>query len=205
MSKVNELLENIKNNYNVGKMAIVLGIVLCAVFFYFFTTRGGDEIVIEEDSGETSTTENVEPAESKNRESTIFVDISGEVKNCGVYEMKEGDRVFHVIEKAGGLKKNADVEAINQAQVIIDGEKIVIPRKGKGNTSLEQGGDNGKININTADIAKLDEISGVGPSTANKIIEYRENSGTFKNIEDIKNVSGIGDKTFEKIKNDICV
>ena len=102
-------------------------------------------------------------------------------------------------------------DAINQAELVTDGQKILIPSKMEEGASAEETAgtekstDNGKININQADSTMLQEIPGVGPATADKIIQYREVNGRFQTIEDLKNVSGIGDKTFEKMKDKVCV
>ena len=116
---------------------------------------------------------------------------------------------------AGGLTTNADTTTINQAEKIEDGQKIVIPSKSEGQTQGEEGGSgssgsgqsktNGKVNINTADSTALQEIPGIGPSKADKIINYRNSNGKFKSIDEITNVSGIGQKTFESIKEYLTI
>ena len=142
------------------------------------------------------------------RESLMYVDIEGEVKKPGVYKIKDGDRVFQVIAKAGGLTDDADLSSINKAEIVTDGQKIHIYKKGE--NSPRNGGDPigdqaGKININQADESKLQDITGVGPSMASRIAEYRKTNGRFKTIEDLKNVSGIGDKRFESMKDMITI
>ena len=142
----------------------------------------------------------------------MYVDISGCVKSPGIYKIKRNTRLFEVIELAGGLTKDADYNGFNQAEHIEDGDKIIIPAKNQesDSASASQGNNatasnNGKININTADSAALQEIPGVGPATAEKIISYRETNGRFRNKEDLMNVSGIGEKTFEKMKDMITI
>ena len=110
-----------------------------------------------------------------------------------------------VIEKAGGLKKNAEMDQINRAEIVTDGQKIVIPAKGETIAASGGAAASGLININTADSTALQEIPGVGPATAEKIIAYRTENGRFASKEDIKNVSGIGEKTYEKMKDKITV
>jgi len=151
----------------------------------------------------------------------ILIDVAGAVNNPSVVELPEGSRIYQAIEKAGGLKESADLRSTNQAEILTDGQKIYIPTKeeleGTDSTKKSGGtisftlpydtssGSSGLININTADSAKLQELTGVGPSTAEKIISYRNENGKFNRIEDIKNVSGIGEKTFEKLKDKITV
>jgi len=158
----------------------------------------------------------------------VYVDIGGAVKHPMLAELPTGSRVEDAIEAAGGLKKNADMTEVNRAQILVDGEKIYIPEEGEtaaGGGSGSGGGgsgsagsgissasgadmvgiSSGRININTADVTLLQQLTGVGPVTAQKIVDYREQNGRFQSIEDIKNVSGIGDKTFEKMKDDITI
>lgn len=153
--------------------------------------------------------------ESENQK--IYVQIAGEVKYPGVYEMEKDDRVFQLIEKAGGVTEYADISSINLSKKLIDGEKVVIFAK-KETTNLEEkntitsqtGTTNSKtnsnlININTATKQELESLPGIGPTLAQRIIDYREKNGYFQTIEDIKKVSGIGDKKFEAIKDLITV
>lgn len=133
----------------------------------------------------------------------------------------EGTRLFEVIKVAGGLTDEAFTEQINQAEVVVDGQKVVIPsfEDNNGTAAFGSSGNiggtgepaalgkdsQGRININLADSSVLQEIPGVGPATAEKIIAYREENGKFSQIEDIKMVSGIGNKTFQKMKDKITV
>ncbi len=149
---------------------------------------------------------NTEDLEEK---SLMYVDIEGEVLRPGVYKINDGDRVFQVIAQAGGLTEEADLNTINKAEVVTDGQKIHIYKKGevadcgKGGSSAGEYG--GKININQADESKLQDIPGVGPSMASRIVEYRKTNGRFNTIDDLKNVSGIGDKRFESMKDMVTI
>lgn len=141
---------------------------------------------------------------------TIVVEIKGEVNNPDVYTLKEGSIIKDLIEIAGGLTSNADIYNINRAKEIKNHELIVIRNINDINIEVEsieaeinQESDDGIININDADLSKLKEIPGIGDVKANAIILYREENGGFKSIEEIKKVDGIGEKTFEKIKNSI--
>lgn len=149
----------------------------------------------------------------------IYVDIGGEVNVPGVYEVSEGTRLFQVIEKAGGLTEDADIDVINRAEAVYDGQKILIAsyeeseKRSKSQALTEPSEQSGsssaadevRVNINTADSVTLQTIPGIGPSKAERIIEYRNTQGRFQSIDDIKNISGIGDKTFESIKKYITV
>ena len=138
----------------------------------------------------------------------VWVDIGGEVKSPKVVELDDGSRVQDAIDAAGGLTSEADITNLNRAALVNDGDKIYVPAVGdesgaSGSTSGGVSTTGGKVNINTADSEELQTITGVGPATAEKIISYRESNGRFKVIEDIKNVSGIGDKTFDIMKESI--
>ena len=146
--------------------------------------------------------------------------ITGAVKNEGIVEVKENSRINDAINAAGGTTEEADLSDVNLAYEIEDGQKIYIPSvKDKeeqkeviiseaGEKVLEGQKDRSeskKVNINTATKEKLTELPGIGSSTASKIITYREENGKFKNIQDIKNVSGIGESKYESIKDYISI
>ncbi|MGE6259473.1 helix-hairpin-helix domain-containing protein [Heyndrickxia sporothermodurans] len=141
----------------------------------------------------------------------IIVDLKGEVMKPGIYEASPIDRIQDVITKAGGFKKNADQTQVNLALKVKDEMVIYVPKLGEKTNpihSISSSSDsinNDKVNINTANSEQLQSISGIGPSKAASIIEYREQNGPYKKIEEIKNVTGIGDKTFEKLKESITV
>lgn len=160
--------------------------------------------------------EEIEEKEEKNEElnSLFKVDIKGAVKNPGVYSAQKGERVVDLITKAGGFTENADQNQVNLAQYVEDEMVIYVPQKGEisesitnssFSTSANSSSNQGKININKANETELQTIPGIGPSKAKAIIEYREQNGPFQQIEDIQNVSGIGEKTFEKLKDFITV
>ena len=138
----------------------------------------------------------------------IIVDISGAVESPGVYMLQDGSRIFDLIEAAGGLTKDADINYINRAEILFDEAKIYIPSVREtsdlspGSTVRTSSVSSGPslININTADSETLQKIPGVGPSTAEKIISYRLSHGRFSSIEELTNISGIGAKTLEKMK-----
>lgn len=232
-----EKLESLKlwvlQNKDKIKTVALPVLVIAAVLFFLFSGKGDDvtltdgepaasEVRIQEEggAGDGEAAKEVSAATGK-----IFVDIGGEVAAPGVYEVTEGTRLFEVINRAGGLTEEADIDVINRAETVYDGQKILIAsyeetRSGKnaagagggqtaGNgTGSAQGADNTdgeKVNINTADSAELQSIPGIGPSKADRIIEYRNTQGRFNTIDDIKNISGIGNKTFESIKKYIVV
>ncbi|MBQ9097441.1 MAG: ComEA family DNA-binding protein [Clostridia bacterium] len=132
----------------------------------------------------------------------ICVHIKGAVRSPGMYELDAASRVNDAIVIAGGALDSANINAVNLARFLEDGEEIIIPiitsEADSDNESL-------KVNINTADIEKLCELDGIGEITARQIIEYRSIRGGFLVKEEIMNVSGIGETLFERIKDKICV
>jgi len=158
-------------------------------------------------------------------DTSVVVHVAGEVRHPGVYDVHAGARVIDAIESAGGLLGDAAADSVNLARPVTDGEQIVIPSKdevasgaapaapaaapaaGAGSasgTSASAGG-GAAVNINTADAAALDQLPGVGPSTAQKIIAERETGGPFASPEDLGRVSGIGPKRLEQLKDLVCV
>lgn len=149
----------------------------------------------------------------------IFIDIKGAVKYPNIYEMTSGQRLYDVVEKAGGFDEHADQNQVNLAQMLHDEMVIYIPMKGEDvpehlalspiNPPAESEGSTGqqnqKININTADANGLTALNGIGEKKAQMIVDYREEQGPFLTIEDIKNVSGIGEKSYENLKDAISV
>lgn len=160
---------------------------------------------------------------------TIFIDIKGEIKYPGVYEMQLGDRVIDAVQMAGGFTDEATTDNVNLSKKLKDETVIIIPSYLKdyenvtikndyeidSNDDIVQTEENENyekiesssslVNINTASVVELMSLDGIGETKAKAIIEYRDTSGGFKSIEDIKNVSGIGESTYENIKNNITV
>lgn len=165
----------------------------------------------QEDNNEVFIESSAENSNLKtNSNNTIVVEIKGEVMNPDVYTLNEGSIIKDLIEMAGGLTKEADISNINRAKEISNHELIIIRNINDVNieeevdySEINEDSDDGKISINDSDISKLKEIPGIGEVKANSIILYREKNNGFKSIEELKNVDGIGEKTFEKIKDSI--
>lgn len=203
------------------KIAITLFVIIIAIFYYIYS-QNQKEILFEESKQENEVQEKAEETENKK----IIVHVSGAVKNEGIVELEEGARVANAIEKAGGVRDDAYTKDINYALKLEDGMKIYVPTIeetkqekeevninsessnyiiSSNNTKTNENSNGQKVNINNADESELDELPGVGPSTAQKIIQYRKENGEFKSIDELKNVSGIGEAKFQKIKDLICV
>ncbi|MCR4892095.1 MAG: ComEA family DNA-binding protein [Lachnospiraceae bacterium] len=150
----------------------------------------------------------------------IYVYLCGAVNKPGVYELPEGTRLYELINRAGGLAEDAAAEALNQAGILTDGSQIRIPSLSELDEAEAAGGSpqliaeggtgggsakGGLVNINTASATELMTLNGIGQSRAEAIIAYRDEHGGFSSIEDIKQVTGIKDGLFNKIKDQICV
>lgn len=137
----------------------------------------------------------------------VYVHICGEVMEPGVYELPEGSRIFEAVKVAGGLTSEADDASLNMAEKVSDGMQIVILSHDEAleKSAVELEAKSGLVNINTASREQLMTLSGIGEARAEDIIRYREESGGFKSIEDIKKVPGIKDAAYLKIKDNITV
>lgn len=195
----------------------LLLVVILVLYFIFFGREPVSPHTAEEEKWERAqpgyTNEEVkEEITEEIVEEDILVDVKGAVKNPGVYYAHSGDRVIDVIDEAGGLMDDADEAAVNFAMRVVDEMVIYIPKEGE-DVELPEGilapvqkpEGEGKINLNKADQSELETLPGIGPSKAEAIIEYRENEGPFKTIEDLMLVSGFGEKTFTKLKEKITV
>ncbi len=202
-----------------NKIYLSGGLLILLASTYFFLKPVEDQKVVLNHEQLLLNEEN-ELSEETNKqaelvEEIMIVDVKGAVQNPGVYEGKANERVIDLINKAGGLAENADETKINFAIRVEDEMVIYVPLIGE--EAVELGGtltsgaltskeqNDGKININTANEVELQTIPGIGPAKATAIIEYRNTNGPFKTIEDIKLISGIGEKTFEKLSNSIKV
>lgn len=152
----------------------------------------------------------------------VHVHVTGAVRAPGLHRLDPGQRIADAIEKAGGFADDADVETLNLARVLVDGEQLVIPRRGEeapaasapsGSASgsagaasgATAGGAGSQLNLNSATADQLQTLPGVGPSTAQKIIDSRAAEGPFRSVDDLTRVSGIGEKTLEKLRSRVTV
>jgi competence protein ComEA len=136
-----------------------------------------------------------------NLKKTILVHIAGEIRHPGIYKMDQGSRTTDLIKIAGGVRPAANLDKINLVAILKDGKKILIPATKHAKTQIKKAATSVPlININTSSQTELTAIPGIGPTTAQRIIEYRNTKGSFKAIKDLTNVKGIGPKTLKKIK-----
>ena len=220
------------NDFNKkNKILLIVIVAIVAIISYYFISDRKEEwlnnqeqnLEIKEEIKTNDQIENNSNEQQLEKNENIIVHVSGAVNKEGIVELKNNSRIIDAIDKAGGLKDEADITNINLAYIIEDGMKIHIPSKEEKESTIivESNIDSGtveqsneiksnnnkklKININTATKTDLETLPGIGESTALKIIEYRKEKGTFKLIEDIKQVNGIGENKFNKIKELITV
>ncbi len=193
------------------------GIIVISIIVIYYYINSTKEIYEYENLENTI----LEEEKIEEEQNTIIIHITGAVQKQGIVEVKENARINDVINAAGGLTKDADINSVNLAYEVEDGQKIYIPylieleeNVDDGEIIMQSAGINvveedkkiqGKININQASLGELQVLPGVGEATAQKIINYRNENGKFKSIEDIQNVSGIGTSKYEMIKDLISI
>lgn len=203
MIKIKDL--DIKSKIVVG---VIIALMLLTVVMYVVKSNDNNMEEIEAKNEEI-----LEEVKEKNQ---IIVHVTGQVKNSGVVSLEEGARVVDAIYSAGGETVDADLNKLNLAYILNDGDKIYVPKKEDTQTEYitsgagenvssndTQSSDSKIININTATVDELSTLSGIGKAIAERIVAYRMQNGKFENIEDIKNVIGIGDSKFNNIKDEI--
>ncbi len=214
------MLDNLTKKQKIIVIAIAGIVVIGIMYFIYNKNQVKEDINIENEI----LVNNVITNENNTNDDIVIIHITGSVKNPGIVKLKEGSRIEDAIESAGGLTENADITKVNLAYVVEDGTKIKIPSASEEDIGDEdiidsKSGDNiiieentvpsnnstQTININKATEKEFETLPGIGPSLASKIIEYRNQNGKFESIEDIKNVNGIGDNKYEKIKDLITV
>ena len=227
-----KILAYVKDNRLFVSVIAVLMVIFC--FFLWMTCGAGNSMEAETSytdvtalstSSSKQSSQSLSEASSQSKtegsekvKSKVTVDVKGAVVNPGVYTLKEGARVTDVIQEAGGMTEDADAKSVNLAASLSDEEVIYVANKDENVSVLDQtstgqvsdkGGQavskDGKINLNTATSEQLQTISGIGAKRTEDIIAYRESHGGFQSVDDLKNVSGIGDKTLDKIRESLYV
>lgn len=205
-------------------MAAVLMVSVTGLLIYAYNRdtnrRAQQNLVLQgtESESDSESTVSVSRQEKTNvaeaKTSSVIVQISGEVVNPDVYEMEDGARLKDLVEKAGGFTEQAYTDNLNLAERLKDEQKYVVLNAVKDidkinaleeNITDESSDEAGLININTADARTLERLDGIGEILAGRIIEYRMSTGPFTSIEEIREVEGIGDKLYNKIKDEITI
>ncbi|MBQ4815507.1 helix-hairpin-helix domain-containing protein [Bacillus pumilus] len=191
--------------------------LIVAIIILFFLLAGNKESVREPSvlKGDQDKQITLKDKQEKtdNESSSIFVEVKGAVKKPGVYTFQCDARVEEAIRRAGGFTSKADTIEINQAAKLEDSMMIYVRKQGEAERQTQttgagapSGNEKGQgVNVNQADAAELQTINGIGPAKAEAIIAYREEHGEFQQIEDLRNISGFGEKTIERLKNELTV
>ncbi|GAB2691115.1 competence protein ComEA [Microbacterium marinum] len=179
--------------------AVVLVVVVAAVTIAIGIVRTGAESAV--DTVPEVVSETVAPA-------SVYVHVSGEVRVPGLYRLDQDARVVDAVAAAGGFSEKASRDGVNLARPVSDGEQLLIPAEGDertdAGTSAAPEGD-GRVNLNTADVAALDTLPRVGPAIAQRIIDWRDQNGRFTSVDDLMAVPGIGEKMLESLRDLVTV
>lgn len=206
---------HVKPSVVIGSAVIALVLVGIVAAGWAGLAAAGDVQVVEAQQAASDPETDQQAAETTPK--TIFVHVAGCVNSPGVCTLEEGARVSDAIAAVGGLNADAADESINLARIVQDGEQIIVLSQEEAAQSAEVARSevatshatgaqaDARVNLNTADATQLQTLSGIGASKAAKIIAYREQQGPFKSIDDLLNVSGIGEKTLEALRDSICV
>jgi len=207
--------------FNLSRQEKIVFLIIISALLITFSwklySKEKDSIIIvpTADMGESDIREEKELIDKK----ICIVHISGAVNQPGVYQLTEGERIIDAVKMAGGEMESANIDAVNLAAHLYDGQKIVLPfilednedevnQNVLANEEFRQHDyslSSSVLNLNAVTSNQLETLPGIGPALAERILSYRKNHGLFRNIEDIMNVSGIGEKRFESIKEYITV
>ncbi len=216
------MLYDLWERYRTRILLAGVAVFLLGSFYFYQPDEMEVDLPLETPAYALEKESEVEPSESENpaaaveRVADVYVDVKGSVKHPGLYRFSANERIFDAIAKAGGALPEADLNQVNLAQPLIDGSAVRIPKKGEPlsgspcpcsgpSTPASGPSAHGKVNINMASLQDLMTLPGIGESRAQTIIAYRTKNGPFRSPDDLKHVSGIGDKMYERLKDRIAV
>jgi len=193
-------------------IVLLIAALVTAVLVSALAQPAGDRVGTGEDAAAAAGTFSQAPEVTASAAPTLFVHVLGAVRTPGVFDLPAGSRVMDAVAHAGGLLETADPAGVNLARVLVDGEQLYVPQVGESppDASAAAGGagapgapgaPGAMVNINTGSLSDLETLPHVGPVMAQRIIDYRAANGRFTSVEDLRNVTGVGEKTFEALKD----
>jgi competence protein ComEA len=205
------VFEDVDKGRLVAYAAVALLVIAVALRMHSHGSGGASVSLEEPARAATGPASATEPAGATGPASAagaeLYIDVAGAVRRPGLYRLPAGSRVAAAVEQAGGLSRRAERTGVNLAAPLADGQQVIVPARGSagapaGEASGTSGpaGAAGPISLSTASEAQLETIDGIGPALAGRIIEYRDAHGGFRSIDELKQVSGIGDKRFETLR-----
>jgi competence protein ComEA len=205
---IRERLHAMERKELIGLLAIAVLVVAGAAFWYARSLPGRVSVQLEGDAGSRGSAAGASPSPSP---AVILVYVTGWVRHPGVYEFHRGDRVIDALQIAGGARRGADLTSVNLAAFLTDAQQITVVKKGATQTGGAAGlggaspGGSGPVNINTATLEELETLPGIGPAIGQRILDYRTAHGPFRSVDDLLNVSGIGEKRLADLRPNITV
>jgi len=209
MTSPGRLLAPAKNRLRLGLGAAVVLIIAglgVAVLVSTLGSHGSTRAFATDTAPSRPSSAAASPGVGKAGGVQIYVHVVGAVEHPGLFALRDGDRVVDAVSAAGGFTDTADQSQVNLARFVSDGEQLVVPVQGVAPPAAGASGvSGGKVNLNTADLATLETLPRVGPAMAQRIIDWRTSKGRFSSIQDLMGVTGVGDKTFEQLKDLVTV
>lgn len=214
-----KILDKLKEYWKI-MLLVVCALIAGGIFYIFTNSPKPAETLSVENLSSSSTKSSVSKfnSSSEKNKNEIMVDLKGAVAKPNVYQISSDERLVDLIRQAGGFTDKADQKSINLSAKLKDEEVIYVPKVGESSSSESTDSpisssvsnqisttSGPKININKADLTELQKLTGIGQKKAQDIIDFRMKNGDFKSIEDLGKVSGFGDKTLEKLKDEISI
>jgi len=188
---------NIDKEQKQGLMLVFI-LTIGIASFYFINSRPSMQPALVQDLNPGMVQENVSESPVD-----LIINVAGKVNNPGVYQLPKGSRVIDAIKAAGNQRNGVDISDINLARILVDGEQILVgsPKPSSGKIAAKKITIDNPLDLNRATITQLDTLPGIGPVTAQRIIDYRTKVGRINSVDELKKISGLGGTKFEEIKS----